>query len=98
MRHTALLLPFLLAACGSQTKLSDEGRQVRVINTSMTTPCTHMGMVIGSGAALEGGLPAAQVKMRNRIAGNGGNAVVLTSQTVDGYGNAQVMGDAYRCP
>lgn len=95
MRYIALLL--LLAACGTPTKLSDEGRQVRVINTSIATQCQHIGMVSGWGPSIVGGMPYAQVQVRNKVADKGGNALVITTQTLSNQGHGEVIGDAYRC-
>ncbi len=98
MKYILFLLSLSLAACTTM-KMSDGGRQVRVINSSVAAVqhCAHLGMVSGWGPYLSGGMPYAQVQVRNRVAEKGGNALVIASQSVTGPGHGEVVGDAYRC-
>jgi hypothetical protein len=96
VKYIALLSTLLLAGCTIQ-KLSDEGSRVRVINTSIATQCTHIGMVKGWGPVLVGGMSYAQVQVRNRVAEVGGNALAVAAQSVSPEGHGEVIGDAYRC-
>ena len=98
MRYIALLL-LLLTACASPVKLSDEGRQVRFINSSVATTsgCHFLGPAIGSAPSLGGGLTAARLNIMNTVGKAGGNAIAITSQEVYGPGHGRIMGDAYRC-
>jgi len=49
--------------------------------------------------ALDGGLPAAQIDIRNKVAALGGNSMLVVSQQVDPppYQHAELMAEAYRC-
>ncbi len=85
-----------LSGCATQ-KFTDEGRQVRIVSTGVASTCQHLGMVTGWGPALVGGMPYAQVQVRNKVAAKGGNALAISSQSVDGQGHGEVVGDAYRC-
>ena len=96
--NTALVVATLaLSGCSTQSKFTEAGRQVRIISPAIAVSCEHLGMVAGWGPSLAGGLPYAQIDVRNKAASKGGNALVLTSQVVNGSGHAEVLGDAYRC-
>lgn len=97
MRYILFLFPLLLLGCET-VKLSPDARSVRVLQSAGALGCTHIGMVQSYQAAIVGGLSAAHVDLRNKVADAGGNAVAITTQQVDRHGNGTLLGDAYRCP
>jgi hypothetical protein len=91
-----IVLSLLLAGCATQ-QFTEAGRQVRIINTSLAVSCQHLGMVTGWGPVLVGGMPYAQIQIRNRTAEKGANALAIVSQSVSPEGHGEVVGDAYLC-
>lgn len=102
MKSLAILIALLLSGCAF-VKLSPEARQVRVISPSVAaaTGCQFLGMNSARGVAIEGGMQAAQVKIRNQVAAAGGNAMVITDRNLEQMGQSthgNITVDAYRCP
>lgn len=98
MRYIALSF-LVLTSCANTPQLSPEAQAVRIIAPTQATPCAHLGMMEGFGPRMFGlgGLPLAQIKIRNNVAKAGGNALVIASQVLDNDGHATIVGDAYRC-
>lgn len=94
----ALLASLALASCAI-TKFTDQGRAVRTISPVVAQNCEHLGMSSSWKPSLEGGLTAAQIDIRNKVAAAGGNAMLVVSQQVDPppYQHAQLMAEVYRC-
>lgn len=86
-----------LAGCASPIQLSAEGARVRPVSDGIAARCTHLGMVRSFQPVIVGGLSAAQVDIRNKVAAQGGNALVISAQTSDARGHGEVIGDAYSC-
>lgn len=99
MRLGGLLAIFALASCATPTKFTPEGRTVRTISAVVAQNCEHLGMSTSWKPVLAGGLPAAQIDIRNKVAALGGNAMLVVSQQVDPppYQHAEIMAEAYRC-
>jgi hypothetical protein len=91
------ILLLLLTGCATTQGLSPEAGQVRTVPTSFAASCQHLGMVQAFQPALVGGLSAAHVAARKKVALRGGNALTITAQTVDRSGHGEVLGDAYAC-
>ncbi len=87
---------FLIAGCQT-IQLSPEGQKVRTVSPVVAQNCELLGLESAFASALEGGLKPAQIELRNKIAANGGNAMLLISQQVDEYGNADLTAETYRC-
>jgi hypothetical protein len=87
----------LLAGC---VTMSPEAKMVRTITPGVAVAqnCKHLGAASVFAPALEGGMNGAQVKIRNKVAAAGGNAMVVTNQQSDYNGGADIQADAYRCP
>ena len=101
MNRIAILAVFVTGCAAHQ--LTPEAQQVRVITPGVATTlnCKYLGMKIARGVAIEGGMSAAQVKIRNRVADAGGNAMVVTDQHLDyagQYAHGNITVDAYKCP
>ncbi len=95
-------VPLLLLGCAG-VQLSPEAKRVRVITPGVAAAqsCKHLGMASAFGAAMEGGMLAAQVKVRNKVAEAGGNAMVMTDSSTERMGQSthgNVTVDAYACP
>jgi hypothetical protein len=96
VRYSLLLLP-LLTACATQ---QGPVVQVRPITPALAqaSKCVHLGMVNGFAPVIIGGMPAAQRTFRNRVAAAGGNAFIISAQSISPEGHGEVVGDAYACP
>lgn len=101
MRYILPLLAVVTTGlgCAAGPVLSPEAQRVRVITpaVAIATSCAHLGMVHSFQPVLAGGLPSAQVEVRNKVAKVGGNAVAIASQTSDYQGHGEIVGDAYAC-
>lgn len=97
MRYSVLLV-LLLSACAAPLKMSAGGSAVKVVNSSVASSCKHLGPTQGWQPVAVGGLSAAHVDVRNKVAARGGNAMVISAQYMEGPGHGTVLADAYRCP
>jgi hypothetical protein len=93
-----IALALLLTGCATPIQFTDGGRNVQPINTSVATSCKHLGLVESFKPVLAGGLSAAHIDIRNKVAARSGNAMVVNSQYVEGPGHGNIIADAYRCP
>lgn len=98
----ASIIATALAGCAS-VQLSPEARQVRTITPAVATmeKCKFLSITSARGVALEGGMQAAQIKIRNQVASMGGNAMVITARDLEQSGqftHGNVEAEAYRCP
>jgi len=93
-----LLASLTVASCAT-TEFTPGGRTVRTISPVIAQNCEHLGMSSSWKPVIEGGLSAAQIDIRNKVAARGGNAMLVVSQQVDPppYQHAQIMAEAYRC-
>jgi hypothetical protein len=94
MKYSWLLL--FLVGCAT---LTPEAKMVRTITPGVAVAqgCTHLGMAQAFNPAIEGGMSAAQITIRNRVAARKGNAMVVTSQDSSG-GHGEITADVYACP
>jgi hypothetical protein len=102
VKNIAALFFLVLTGC-AVVQLTPEARRVRVITPSVATAtgCQFLGMQSARGVAIEGGMRAAQVKIRNQVAAASGNAMVVTGSDLEQMGSSthgNVTVDAYRCP
>lgn len=99
MRYMNYIVILLLAGCATPVQLSEQGKAVRLISsgTASIEKCNHVGLVNMWSPVLAGGMMAAQVGIRNRVAEKGGNALVVSSQRESSQGHAEIIGDAYTC-
>lgn len=97
MKYTAVFL-LLLSGCATQ-QLTPSGASVQPITPGVATTknCKHLGMAQSHKPVLAGGLKAAQIDIRNKVAAAGGNAFVVSSQVVSSQGHAEIIADAYSC-
>lgn len=89
-----------LALVGCQTmKLSPEGVAIRTITPVVAQSCKHVGIANSFQPVIVGGMTAAQVDIRNKVASLGGNAMVITAQYVDPgqYPHGHISAEAYKC-
>lgn len=97
MRYSLPLL-LLLSACAT-TRMEPGASQVRIVSPGVVAAqkCSHLGMVRSFQPVLVGGMSAAQVDVRNKIARAGGNAYVVAAQSISPEGHGEVVADAYAC-
>lgn len=89
-----------LALVGCQSmKLSPEGVAIRTITPVVAQSCKHVGIANSFQPVIVGGMSAAQVDIRNKVASLGGNAMVITAQYVDPgqYPHGNISAEAYQC-
>lgn len=93
-----LILFSTLSGCMT-TKFTKEGRTIRTISPVVAQNCKHIGIANSWKPSLEGGLSAAQIDIRNKVAALGGNAMIIASQQVDPppYQHAEILAEAYNC-
>lgn len=97
--RTGLLIGVLtLAGCQTMT-LTSEGVAIRTITPVVAQGCKHVGITGSFQPVIVGGMSAAQVDIRNKVASLGGNAMVITSQyvTPGQYPHGNISAEAYRC-
>jgi hypothetical protein len=97
---TTLTVFALFTISGCETmKLSPEGIAIRTITPVVAQNCEHVGIASTFKPVLVGGMSAAQVDIRNQIAGLGANAMVITAQYTDPppYPHGHITAEAYRC-
>jgi hypothetical protein len=71
---------------------------VRLIDAEQAKAgCTLVGKVELYKQIVVGGMPAAQLRVREKVAKAGGNAYVVTSQYLGPHGLFDIKADAYRC-
>lgn len=102
-RPLTLIVPLLLAttACAPWVKLTDGGADVRNVSRQVATNCTRVGRVsavtrqniVGVGRSDERVQAELLTMARNQAAALGANAVVTTSEIIDG----KQTFDALRC-
>lgn len=97
MRNMLVVSSIVLTGCAAQ-QLSPEAKQVRVISPAVATQCKHLGLTQSFQPIIAGGMSAAQIDLRNKVAAAGGNAYVVSHQSVDYQGHADITADAYTCP
>lgn len=105
IRHRTfiLLVPMLLAttACAPWVKLTAGGADVRQVSQQAAASCTRVGRVSGATRQKVGGVGRNDERVqaelltmaRNEAAGLGANAIVATSEIIDG----KQTFDALRC-
>lgn len=96
MKYTRLVVAVSLVS-GCATQLSDQAKLVRPVALAPAN-CKHLGMVSTFQPVIAGGLRAAEVDIRNKVALAGGNVLVMSNRSVDTQGHADIIGDAYSCP
>ncbi len=97
LRILATVAAFLLSACQTM-QLTPEGVAVRTITPVVAASCRHVGLANSFQPVLAGGMSAAEVDIRNKVARIGGNAMVVTAKYLDSptpHGNISV--EAYKC-
>lgn len=89
---------FILSSCAT-VQLTSSGQQVRTISPVVAQDCAYNGMASSFMPVISGGLAAAQVDIRNKIASLGGNAMIIISQTIDPppYQHGRITAEAYYC-
>jgi hypothetical protein len=94
----ALLAAALLAGCAVQPPSPDAPTRVRLISAEQARAhCERVGKVELYKYFVVGGMPAAQLEVRGKVAKAGGNAYVVTSQYLGPHGLFDIKADAYRC-
>lgn len=98
--YTTLTVIALFTIAGCETmKLSQEGVAIRTITPVVAQNCEHVGIASTFQPVMVGGMSAAQVDIRNKIAKLGANAMVITAQYTDPppYPHGHITAEAYRC-
>lgn len=91
MKYLAIL--FLLAACGSNSKLSSDGRKVEIM-IKPSTNCEVVGKVVGINE--DGSVELARNHARNLVADEDGNAIIIDEEVANGH-VFKVYATGYRC-
>ncbi len=88
----------LLTGCQTM-KLSPEAVAIRTISPAVAQSCKHIGIASSFQPVIVGGMSAAQIDIRNKVASLGANAMVITAQYLDPgqYPHGNISAEAYRC-
>ncbi len=98
MNRRTVLAAVLLAGCAAQPPSPQAPTRVRLINAEQArAECERVGKVELYKDLVVGGMPAAQLEVRAKVAKAGGNAYVVTSQYIGPRGLVDIKADAYRC-
>ena len=97
MKNTLCITALLMAGCAAT--LSPDGKQVRIITpeAARILACEHVGKVSSVKSTSMGGMPAAHIDARNRVANANGNALAIASQSITPQGDGEITGDGYAC-
>ncbi len=95
-----ILFVLIIALLGCETmKLSPEGVAIRTITPVVASSCKYVGLANSFQPVLMGGMAAAQVDIRNKIASLRANAMVITAQYVDPgeWPHGNITAEGYIC-
>ena len=97
MKNMFCVTALLMAGCA--TTPSPEGERVRIITAeaARVLACKHVGKFSSLKSANEGGMPAAHIDVRNKVAKANGNAFVIGLQSAAQEGEGDIRGDGYAC-
>lgn len=99
MRARAIfILLATLAGCATQPASPQAPTRVRLISAEQAKAgCKPVGKVELYKQIVVGGMPAAQLRLREKVAKAGGDAYVVTSQYLGPHGLFDIEADAYHC-
>ena len=98
MVRRTVLAAVVLAGCAAQPPSPQAPTRVRLIGAEQAqAKCKRLGKVELYKQLVVGGMPAAQLAVRDKVAKAGGNAYVVTSQYIGPHGLFDIKADAYRC-
>jgi len=98
MIRRTVIAAILLAGCAGQPPSPQAPTRVRLINAEQArAECERLGKVELYKQLVVGGMPAAQLEVRAKVARAGGNAYVVTSQYIGPHGLIDIKADVYRC-
>jgi hypothetical protein len=98
MYRRVVFASVLLAGCAGQPPSPQAPTRVRLINAGQArAQCERLGKVELYKDLVVGGMPAAQLEVRAKVAKAGGNAYVVTSQYIGPRGLIDIKADVYRC-
>jgi len=98
MIRRTVFAAILLAGCAGQPPSPQAPTRVRLINAEQArAECERLGEVELYKQLVVGGMPAAQLEVRAKVARAGGNAYVVTSQYIGPHGLMNILADVYRC-
>ena len=88
----------MLAGCAGQPPSPQAPTRVRLLGAERAqAECERLGKVELYQQRVVGGMPAAQLEVRAKVAKAGGNAYVVTSQYIGPHGLIDIKADVYRC-
>jgi len=98
MIRRTVLAAVLLAGCAAQPPSAQAPTRVRLLSAERAgAECERLGKVELYKQLVVGGMPAAQLRLRAKVAKAGGNAYVVTSQYIGPQGLTNILADVYRC-
>ena len=98
MIRRTVLAALVLAGCAVQPPSPQAPTRVRLISAERAqAECERLAKVELYKQLVVGGMPAAQLQLRAKVAKAGGNAYVVTSQYIGPHGLIDIKADAYRC-
>ena len=98
MIRRTVLAAVVLAGCAAQPPSPQAPTRVRLISAERAqAECERLGKVELYRQRVVGGMPAAQLRLRAKVAQAGGNAYVVTSQYIGPHGLTNILADVYRC-
>jgi len=98
MIRRAVLAAVALAGCAAQPPSPEAPTRVRLLSAERAqAECERLGKVELYKQRVVGGMPAAQLRLRAKVAKAGGNAYVVTSQYIGPHGLIDIKADVYRC-
>ena len=97
MKNMCCIAALLMAGCAAT--FHPDAEHVRIITgeAARVLACKHVGEFASSKSANEGGMPAAHIEVRNRVAKANGNAFVIGLQSAAPQGDGEIRGDGYAC-
>src|SRR3954463_5482536 len=102
MHHKKLLASLswvtVFLAGAAMPELTPGGKAVQTLTADVAARCESLGPVGAWKWGDDGGLQAAEVDIRNRIAAHGGNAIVVKTVTVEQpIPHAEIAAESFRC-
>jgi len=98
MIRRTVIAAVLLAGCAAQPPSPQAPTRVRLLSAERAqAECERLGKVELYKQRVVGGMPAAQLQVRAKVAKAGGNAYVVTSQYIGPHGLMNILADVYRC-
>jgi hypothetical protein len=97
MIRRTVLAAVVLAGCAGQPPSPNAPTRVRLISAQQAAQCARLGEVELYKLRVVGGMEAATLQLRAKVAQAGGDAYVVSSQYIGPHGLFDIVADVYRC-